>query len=105
MLGAGSSRKREGKSAKLSIRFSLTLETHWSSRSTSVGLQAPAARTTLSPWYFVPSTVSTPVHVVPSAANRGRLNVPALKETCQQNRTGNICTLNLSYLPNPKLTP
>lgn len=88
----------------LAIRLLPTFETHWSSRSTSVELQAPAARTTLSPWYFVPSTVSTPVHVVSSAANKGRLNVPALAFLLakRRNRKSLDCE---SYLPNPKLTP
>lgn len=59
-------------------KFSQTFEQHWSSRSTKVEDQAPAARTILSPKYCVPSTVSTPTQVVPSDANKGFLNDPAL---------------------------
>lgn len=58
----------------------LTFETHWPSRSINVGLQAPAANTILSAKYCVPSVVSTPTQVTPSAANSGRLNAPALKD-------------------------
>jgi hypothetical protein len=54
-----------------------TLEQHWSSRSMSAGLHAPAARTTLSAWCLVPSAVSTPIHVEPSVSRMGFLKVPA----------------------------
>lgn len=76
-----------------------TFDTHWSSRSTRVDDHAPAARTTLSAWYLVPSTVSTPIHVVPSLANKGCLKAPALPS--QLHRYGR----SLTYPPKPNLTP
>lgn len=85
------SNRKEENIGMLAIRLPLTFETHWSSRSTSVELQAPAAKTILSPWYFVPSAVSTPVHVVPSAANKGRLNVPALAFLLAKDKTETSC--------------
>jgi hypothetical protein len=56
-----------------------TLDTHWPSRSTSVGDHAPVARTTRSAGQRVPSAARTPTHVFPSSDNSGALNVPALR--------------------------
>lgn len=58
-----------------------TLLTHCPSRSTSVGVQAPAARTTLSAYHFVPSAHSTPIHVFPDCDSIGFENVPDLTES------------------------
>ena len=81
----------------------LTFETHWSSRSINIGLHAPAASTTLSAWYFVPSMVSTPLQVTPSAARRGCLKVPALEVSVSKGGTSvKICA---SYPPKPNVTP
>lgn len=78
----------------------LTFETHWSSKSINVELQAPAAKTTLSAWYLVPSTVSTPLQVMPSAVNRGRLKLPDLYnfgsvKTCWKLPEGSLHTFQI----------
>lgn len=85
-------------------RLGFTLEQHWSSKSTNVGLHAPAARTILSAKYCEPSRVSTPTQVVPSDLKSGSFKDPALWLMLVHPGYGFLDGAQ-HYLPKARLTP